>query len=134
MVRQQDSRDRSPYNLVYMFCFLTLISLSLPLFPSLDVGTVSLNPFLRGKKQSNLPFLGRLLSLTTYLLYGKVRSGFYPAKASLGTSKLTAQLRCACLGVWEVAFPLFFKANPMFDTLRQLLILEVAFSHYSLLD
>ena len=92
-----------------MFCFLTLLALSLPQFPSLDIGPVALPSFLRGKKQSSLPFLGQLLSLVTYLLYGKVRSGFYPAKASTGASKLTAQLRCACLEVWECAFPLFFK-------------------------
>ena len=108
-----------------MFCFLTLLSLTLPQFPSLDAGSVSLPSFLRGKKQSQLPFLGQLLSLTTYLLYGKVRSGFYPAKASTGASKLTAQLRCACLEVWECAFPLFFKSNSVFDALNQLLLLEV---------
>ena len=124
-MRQQDTRDRSPYNLVYMYCFLTLLSLSLPQFPSLALGPVALAPFLRGKRQPALPFLGQLLSLATTLLYGKLRSGFYPAKASTGASKLTAQLRCACLELWETAFPLFFKANPVVDVLQQLLALEV---------
>ena len=114
-----------------MFCFLTLLALSLPQFPSLDIGPVALPSFLRGKKQSSLPFLGQLLSLVTYLLYGKVRSGFYPAKASTGASKLTAQLRCACLEVWECAFPLFFKANSVFDVLKQLCVLEVRSVRFS---
>lgn len=74
-----------------------------------------------------MTFLDRMLSLVTYLLYGMSHDGFYPSKAITGESKLTAQLRCACLQVWEVSFAQFFKANTIYDTLRVLVELEDEF-------
>lgn len=74
-----------------------------------------------------MTFLDRVLSLATYLLYGMNHDGFYPSKALAGASKLTAQLRCACLHVWEAAFPPFFRANAIHDTLQVLTALEGEF-------
>lgn len=74
-----------------------------------------------------MTFLDRVLSLATYLLYGMNHDGFYPSKAMAGESKLTAQLRCACLHVWEAAFPPFFRANAIHDTLQVLTQLEGEF-------
>lgn len=61
----------------------------------------------------------------TYLLYGDVHTGFYPVKGMSGESRFTTQLRCACLSVWEVSFHAFFKTNPVYETLKHLLELEV---------
>ena len=74
-----------------------------------------------------MTFLDRVLSLATYLLYGMNHDGFYPSKAMAGESKLTAQLRCACLHVWKAAFPPFFRANAIHDTLQVLTALEGEF-------
>lgn len=50
--------------------------------------------------------------------------GFYPEKAMTNESKITLQVRSACLSLWEACLPLFFKSNNMFETLGILLRLE----------
>lgn len=60
-----------------------------------------------------------------YLLYGDVHAGFYPVKAMAGESRITTQLRCACLNVWEVSLTAFFKGNSVYETLKHVIELEV---------
>lgn len=48
-MRQQDKVEKSPYNLLYLYCFLTLLALNLPHFSSLEVSSLDLKRFLQGK-------------------------------------------------------------------------------------
>ena len=48
-MRQQDKVEKSPYNLLYLYCFLTLLALNLPHFSSLEVSSLDLKRVLQGK-------------------------------------------------------------------------------------
>ena len=65
-----------------------------------------------------------VLFVTSQLLYGTLPDGFYPEKAATNESKITSQVRCACIGLWESCFPFFFKSNNMFDSLEAFLRVE----------
>ena len=69
-------------------------------------------------------FIPAVLSIALKLLYGSLPEGFYPEKAATNRSKITLQVRCACLSLWERCFPLFFKSNSMFATMEVVLQLE----------
>lgn len=62
--------------------------------------------------------------VTGQLLYGVLPDGFYPEKAATNESKITSQVRCACIALWESCFPFFFKSNNMFDSLEAFLRVE----------
>ena len=48
-MHQQDKAEKSPFNLLYMYCFLTLLALNLPHFPALEASALDLRRFLPGK-------------------------------------------------------------------------------------
>lgn len=48
-MHQQDKVEKSPFNLLYMYCFLTLLALNLPHFPALEASSLDLKRFLQGK-------------------------------------------------------------------------------------
>ena len=48
-MHQQDKAEKSPCNLLYMYCFLTLLALNLPHFPALEASALDLRRFLQGK-------------------------------------------------------------------------------------
>ena len=54
-MRQQDKGEKSPYNLLYLYCFLTLLALNLPHFSSLEVSSLELKRFLQGKVAAPVP-------------------------------------------------------------------------------
>lgn len=65
-----------------------------------------------------------VLFVTNQLLYGPLPNGFYPEKAATNESKITSQVRCACIGLWESCLPVYFNTNNMFDSLQTLLLIE----------
>lgn len=135
MIGDQLNRGtRTPFNLVYIYCLLTLLSLNITRCSGLVVGSVDLHTFFRPsvvvrsfphpQKTDNNLFVPSVLSIALKLLYGSLPEGFYPEKAAINRSKITLQVRCACLSLWERCFPLFFMSNSMFDTMEVVLELE----------
>lgn len=47
VIREQKVGTNSPYNLVYMYCLLTLLSLNIPTCVGLEVGVVNMEDLFR---------------------------------------------------------------------------------------